>query len=351
MDYMTGLTQVAITARKAIRYTIFAIIFLMVGKVILDLSIGLYKKIFPSPPPPPTVKFGKLPKLEFPEFTKVNLTYSLETPEGDFPKVPTQAKVYFMPKTSPNLLSLDVSVEKARSLGFTSEPQAMSDTTYRFTNPNFPSAMEINIVTGVFSISYDLNADRAPLERKPPVAEVAASLFRSYLSNADVLPADLTGPSSHEFFKLSEARFITALSLSEADAIKVNLFRKNYDDLPVVTANPNEANVWAIVGGAQERNKQILAAEYHYYPVDESQFATYPIKTPQEAFTELQSGSAYVANQGLVKDGEAIKIRRIYLAYFDPETPGEFLEPIYVFEGDKSFTAYTPAVTLDYYGK
>jgi len=349
---MTGLTQVAITARKAIRYTIFLIIFLMVGKVVLDLTIGIYKKIFPPPPPPPTIKYGRLPKIEFPEFTKVNLTFQLETPEGDFPKLPGQAKVYFMPKISPNLLSLDVAREKARTLGFTSEPQAISGTIYRFTNPNLPSVLEMNIVTGIFSISYDLAADRSPLERRPPVAEVAASLFRSQLSNADVLPDDLaSGPTSHEFFKLSEAKFITALSLSEADAVKVNLFRKNYDELPVLPPNPNEANVWAILGGAQDKSKQILAAEYHYYSIDETQFSTYPIKTPQEAFAELQAGNAFIATPGLTKDGETLKIRRIYLAYFDSEASSEFLQPIYVFEGDKSFIAYIPAVTPDYYGE
>jgi hypothetical protein len=348
---MTGLTRVAITARKTIRMTIYLIIFLMVGKVVLDLSINLFKKIFPAPPPAPTVKYGRLPKIEFPESAKLNLSYILETPEGDFPKLPDQSKVYFMPKISPNLLSLDVATEKAKKMSFTSEPQAISDTIYRFTNPNFPSMMEINIVTGIFSISYDLAADRTPLDRKPPVAEVAASLFRSQLSNASVLPADLTGPTTHEFFKLSEAKFVTAIALSEADAVKVNLFRKNYDELPVLTSNPNEANVWAIVGGAQDRNKQILAAEYHYYAVDESQYSTYPIKTPQEAFTELQSGGGFIASQGLVKDGETLKIRKIYLAYFDAETPGEFMEPIFVFEGDKNFFAYVPAVTPDYYGE
>ena len=123
-----------------------------------------------------------------------------------------------------------VAKAKARSLGFVGEPQTISDTIHRFTNPNFPSQMEMNIVTGIFSISYDLNADRTPLEKKPPVAEVAASLFRSLLSNADILPSDLTGPTDSEFFKLSEGKFVTALSLSEADAVKVNLFRKNYDE-------------------------------------------------------------------------------------------------------------------------
>lgn len=348
---MTGLTQVAITARKIIRYGIFFIIFLTVGRIVLGISINIYKKLFPSPPPPPTVKFGKLPKLEFPEGPKINLTYVLETPEGDFPKLLGQAKVYFMPKINPNLLSLDVAREKARNLGFVSEPQQISETIYKFTNQKFPSSFEINIVTGIFSISYDLNADRSPLDRKPPAGEVAAAAVRAYLSSANILPVDLTGPSQPDFLKLSEGKFVNALSLSESDVIKVNLYRKSYDDLPSLTVNPLEANVWFIVTGSTTKGQQIIAGEFHYYPVDESQFSTYPIKTPQEAFGELQAGQAFISNKGLVAEAETLKIRRVYLAYFDSESPSEFYQPIYVFEGDKGFTAYVPAVTSDYYGK
>lgn len=347
---MTGLTQAAIIARKTIRYTIYAIIFLMVGKVALDLTIRIYKKIFPTPPPPPTVKYGRLPKLIFPDFVRINLTYTLETPEGDFPRLPTQAKVYFMPKISPNLLSLEVAIDKARRLGFTNEPQPISESLYRFLNPSVPSQLEMNIVTGIFSLSYDLNADKTPLDKRPPISEIAASIFRSALSTAGILPPDLNGPVQSDFLKLAEGKFVPALSLSDADVVKVNFFRKNYDNLPVLTAKPNEANVWAIVGGSADKNKQILAAEYHYFPVDETQFSTYPIKMPSQAFAELSAGNAYIANQGLAKDGESLKIRRIYLAYFDPETPAEFLQPIFVFEGDKNFIAYVPAVAADYYG-
>ncbi|KKU09530.1 MAG: hypothetical protein UX13_C0038G0012 [Candidatus Woesebacteria bacterium GW2011_GWB1_45_5] len=349
---MTGLTQVAISARKTIRYIIYVIIFLMVGKVLLDATIGIYKKIFPPAPPPPTVKFGKLPAVLFPDTNpSVKLSYVLETPGGGLPKLPTQVKVFFMPKINPTLLALDVAKEKARALRFTSEPQQISDTVYRFVNPDVPSAFEINIVTGVFSISYDLIADRTPLNVKPPAAEVAAAQFRSSLSAAGILPEDLAGPTSNEFFKLSDGRLESALSLSEADVTKVNLYRKSYDNLPSLTGDPDEANVWAIISGSTNRGQQIVAAEYHYFPVDESQFSTYPIKTAEEAFNELSAGQAFITNLGLAKDGTTLKIRRVYLAYFDPETPTDFFQPIFVFEGDNSFTAYVPAVSADYYGE
>lgn len=349
---MTSLTQIAITARKAIRYGIFLIIFLMVGKVVLDASIGVYLKVFPPAPAAPTVKFGKLTKIPFPTNNiTAKLTYTLETPDGGLPtNIPNQAKVYFMPKTGANLLALDVATQKAKAMDFTSDPQQLSDILYKYTNPNFPSVLEMNIVTGTFSISYDLTADRTPITTRPPVAEVAASEFRSILSSANILPDDLSGTTSHDFLKLSNGSLVSALSLSESDLVKVNLFRKNYDNLPSMTGDPNQANVWALISGSTNHDQQIIAAEYHYHPVDESQFATYPIKTPAQAFSELQSGQAFVADLGLNKDGSNLKIRRVYLAYFDPEMESDFYQPMYVFEGDNGFTAYVSAVTSNYYG-
>jgi hypothetical protein len=350
---MTGLTRIAIIARKSIRYGIYGIIAISLGKILLDAGIGLYNKIFPAPPPPPTVKFGRLTKIPFPvNETQLKISYTLETPEGGLPKdLPDQAKVFFMPKSNANLLALDVSKEMAKALGFSSEPVQLSDTLYKFTNPNFPSEMEVNIVTGAFSISYDLNADRTPIDSRPKVAEVAASEFRAMLSNANVLPEDLTGATTHDFFKLTNQGLTPALSLSEADVVKVNLFRKEYDDLPSVTAKPTEANVWAIIGGSTNKDQKIVASEYHYHPVDESQFSTYPIKAPEDAYSELQAGGAYVADPGLSKDGDTLKIRRVYLAYFDPEAESDFFQPVFVFEGDNGYTAYVPAITSDYYGQ
>ena len=325
----------------------------MVGKVFLDTGIAAYKKAFPAPPPPPTVKYGKLTKIPFYEASpSANLTYSLETPEGGLPtNIPTQAKVFFMPKVSPNLLSLDTAKSTANALGFTSDPQRVSDTIYLFNNPKAPVVLQINIITGTFSISYNLSIDKSPLTNKPPIAEVAASDFRSFLSGANILPADLTGTTTSEYLKLSNGQLVSALSLSESNIVKVNLFRKDYDNLPSVTAIPDQANVWAMMGGSINQSQEIVAAEYHYFAVDESQYSTYPIKTPAEAFSELQANQAYIAALGQNKDGDSLKIRRVHLAYFDPGSATEFYQPIYVFEGDNGFIAYLPAVTSTYYGQ
>ena len=314
---MTNLTQVSIIARKSIRYTIYFIVFLTLGKILLTAGIGIYLQLYPPGPPPPTVKFGKLTAIPFPSGApKPKLTFGLETATGGFPTgIPTQAKVYFMPKVSSNLLSLDTAKTQAQALNFNDpSPQQESDYLYKFKNPNYPATMEINIITGAFSIGYDLTADRTPIQNRPPVAEIAASNFRSELSNANVLPSDLNGPMVPDYLKLVDGKLSPVVALSEADVVKVNLFRSAYDNLPSMTADPSQANVWAIMSGAQQKDQQVIAAQYHYFSVDSSQYATYPIITPQQAFSELQAGNEYIATIGEYKDGSTIKIRNIYIS-------------------------------------
>ena len=78
---MSSLTQVAISVRKAIRYGIFLIVFLIVGRILWGMAYKIYINLNPPPPPPPTVKFGKLPTIPFPPAaaneTNPKLTFSL----------------------------------------------------------------------------------------------------------------------------------------------------------------------------------------------------------------------------------------------------------------------------------
>jgi hypothetical protein len=349
---MTSLTQTAVIARKIIRYGIFFLIFLIVGKIVFDIGFKIYRTFFPAPPPPATVAFGKLPKLSFPENNQsLKFTYILETPEGELPKLSTQAKVYFMPKPSASLLALEVAKDKASALGFKPEEQQVSQTIYRFPHKTAPSTLEMNIVTGIFSISYDLKNDPSAIDRKPPFGEIAASAVRAYLSLADLLPEDLTGTLTPDYLKVEGDKFVTTDSLSDASITKVKLTRKNYDNLPVLSPYYNEANVWFMVSGASERDKQIIAGEFHYFPIDETKYATYPLKTPQEVWDEFNQAKGYLVTPGINKDGDTVTIRRIYLAYYDSGTPTEFLQPIYIFEGDKGLVSYLPAVSSDYYGE
>ena len=350
---MTELTRVAIATRKTIKYGVLAIFAFLLLRSLFFFGLRLYKGFFPDPPPEPTVAFGTLPEIAFPDNTSDVPNLILQTPSGELPVFPDQLYVYFMPNLSSNLFSLENAQALATRLGFTGQRTKNSDTQYTFSQGSVPSELKLDIVTGAFSISYDLTQDSSPFDTRPLAPEVSANNVKNFLSSAGLLAEDLTGPTTHEFLKRDGDRLVSAISLSAADFVKVNLNRKGFlgndfvnpplDNLPSVTPRQDQSNVWFIVSGARQREKQIIAGEYHYFPVDEEKKSTYPIKTAQQAWDELKAGNAFIAGSS-EQDGD-IAIRRVYLAYYDPGVESSFLQPIVVFEGDGGFVAYVSAVT------
>ena len=348
---MVTLTYASITARKSIRYGIYFIIFLIVGKFLLNSSIAIFKRIFPPAPEPANVAFGKLPKIPFPEKVKPNLQFVLETADGEIPQFADKTNVYFMPRKSANLLSLDYTKNFAKKLGFTQEAQQISSSVYKFNHRTSSAILTTHIITNTFSISFDLNADSSPITTRPSAPETASMVVKTFLSTANLLNDDLSGEVKHKFLKVQSGGFIPAVSLSDANLVRIDLFRKNYNEMPIVTNIPDESNVWFIVSGIREKGRDIIAGEYHYFPVDETKFATYPIKTGDTAWQELINNNYHPASIGTNTEGGIVKIRKIYPAYYDSGVYTEFFQPVYVFEGDKDFVGYLPAVTSDYYNQ
>jgi len=349
------LTLVAIKARKGIRYGIILLFAIIIGRLILIFAINTYKTLRPAPPPPPTVNFGRLTALPFPDLNieLPELEYTLDTPDGTLPVFPTQFNVYYMPQKTANLFSFDRMKQKASAFGFTGEPVQNSETLYKFFHPNSPSTFTADIVYDTFSLSFNLAADSSPLDERAPDIETAKAAVRQQLQQAGSMPVDLEGEVVSEFLRVEGQNLVRALALSDAELTKINLTRTPLTikevEYPNVTANPKEGNVWFIVSGSRDRSKTLIAGEFRYFPVDLTRTETYPIKTAAQAFDDLKAGRGYIANLGLNTSGK-VTIRRVFIAYYDPNIPYNFYQPVAVFSGDGEFMAYVPLVTRDYYG-
>ena len=352
---MATLTQISLTSRRVIRYGIYAIILIVIARYSIQLGVSIYRKIFPPPPPKPTIAFGKLPKMPFPEREARTFNFTLELPEGTLPKFTDQLIIYSMPQFQTNIKALDTAKERARALGFDSNGKPLVESipnVYIFDRKGFPSRLTMNIITGLFSVSYNLNEDPTVLNGTPPAPENGVTQIQSFLSTASLLTEDLkASPTTQTLLRVEGGKFVPAVSLSDANLIKINIFRKQYgkdSNIPAVTPDMPESNIWFIISGG--RGKQIIAGEYHYFPIDNTKSATYPIKTADLAWEELKAGKTFIANAGNNPEGNIV-IRRVYLGYYDPGQYSEFYQPVVVFEGDNEFYAYVPAVTDDYYGK
>lgn len=343
---MATLTEISIAARKTIRYGIYIIILIVIIRYSLGLGRNIYNRLFPPPPEPPSVGFDVLPALPLPQETTEGLSFELETTTGELPSLTNKLPVYFMPPIVSGLSDLDDAKEKADGLGFDPDGKKVVDNVpnvYVFKKGQ-ESTLTMDIIKGTFSISYDLSSNPSVIGGNPPPPSSAISAARGYLSSANSLAPDLSETAVHQLIRITQGNYEEAISLSEADLIRVNIFRKDYaETLPAVTPNMPLANIWFLLSSGRE----IIAAEYKYYPVNEERFETYPIISAQEAWEKLTGGQAHVANLG-VNENE-ITIRRVYLAYYDAGQYTQFYQPVVVFEGDNNFFAYVPAVTDEYY--
>ncbi len=345
---MANLTQTAYFARKIIKFGSISLVGLIIFRVLYINFKTYWKKTHPPAPPAPTTAFGKLPKLYFPEQKNLpNLTIKLENISGVLPKLADQAKVFFMPKVSSNLLAWDKTKVWARSLGFSSEPQETSEFTYRFLTDTSPkTVLDVNVLTKNFTLVYDWQNDLQIFSAgNTPQEDQCSSSARNFLQNAGVLADDLAqGKSEVSYQKYFNGNLIKALFFSEANFALVNLFRSDIDNIKVLPTNPKESNIYVRLSAVKDRTRSIIEIKYIHFPISLDNFATYPLKDTTSAWEALKSGKGYIANLGNNPEGN-ILIRNVYLAYYDNDQHQDFLQPVIVFEGDNDFFAYVSAVS------
>lgn len=341
-----NLGETAIIARKAIKYGGIGLVVLMIGRVILTASVAYYRKLNPPPPPPPDVKFGKLPKLIFPQKDQPTLTYSLETRTGGLPaKLPGQFKVYFMPIKKANLLAYDNAKAIANRLEFIQEPTKLSATDYRWdTNDPVPSSLTINTITGAFVLDRKWQSDKSYLVPTLYYSDAqAVDRTMNLLSRVELLPKDVKqGDNAIKYFKADNGQMVPAPSLSQAQFIQVNLYRTPIDEIKVVNPRTDKGLISAILALQREDDKQFVRLDYNYFPVEAETSAVYPMISVAEAWKRMQSGGGFVS--AVDTGSTSTVVRDIYIGYYDSDIPQQYMQPVYVFEGDNNFVGYVPAV-------
>jgi hypothetical protein len=304
---------------------------------------------------PPDIRFDKLPAPKFTSATNSSsgLKFTLQNIEGRPPETTASARVYSMPKKLPSFLAPDNAQKLAAKLGFTNDPVAINNTFYRFVDPEEPlRTLDLDIVTLNFQLKYDysknpsiFNLDKI-LTKEDALQRVKnfisfGGLFDSSISNGKITTVSLT------YNPISNA-FTPAISLASSNAVRVNFFREDLDGLKVLPPSYNKSFNYALYTLSAKRDNEVLELSYTFWPIAFDDFSTYPLKSGDAAWQDLLDGYAYVISMGGNTAAANIVIRNIYLAYFDTEEPQQFLQPIFVFEGDNNFVAYLSAVSNEW---
>ncbi|MFZ2153454.1 MAG: hypothetical protein WAV41_05410 [Microgenomates group bacterium] len=342
-----SLTHTAYVSRKIIKYggvgiAIFTGLYMLIG-----MGIAAYVRAHP-PYTPPDVKFGLLPKTVFPEkkFEKKNFTTELASDK--FPVYKDQARVFVITRPDNTFLALDQDTITARDLGFVGKPSEVKYGVYEFKNDSLNLTLTMNVLDGSFSLKYPYESDQLLLNpEKMPTKEEAVNIAKGYLSGGSKFPTDLVeGDAKVSFWKIGFEGLKSVSSLSEANIVKVDFFRKVIaDNMKIMSTDINGASVSVLVTGSQTEGRKVVEVNYKYANIDREIYSTYPIKTAEEAFNDLKSGNYWPASDVVANN---VAIRNIYLAYFEPISLTNYLQPIYVFEGDGKFAAYVTAVKDSY---
>jgi hypothetical protein len=351
---MTNLTEASYYSRKGIKIGAIAIVVFLVLRFSFGMIIKIIQQNRQPEEPPPTTAFGKLPPVVFPEVDDpLPLNFKLETVNGTLPGLADQGRVYFLPKNTYAYLTLEKAQEKAQALGFGGQPvqlKDISETTYRWQKgEGIYSYLTMEIVDQNFNLRYEYGKDQSLLGISQLTTQPQAlTVFKNFLEKANFLTEDLEkGQAEYLYYRFAAPALIQVNSLSELDFIRVNLLRKDVNKLPVLPPHPKKANVSALISKANDPTKRIIELNYTHFPIDYEVWGTYPLKTTTQAWDELKKGLGYVAELGDNESG-FITVRNIYLAYYDPHIYQNYLQPIFVFKGDRGFLAYVPAISNEW---
>lgn len=329
---------------------ILCILFLVVT---FRLLLSLKESIFPTPPAPPTVSFGKLPKIIFPTATIQLPSVTLNTVSGSLPVFDDRATVYRLIQAQANFSSIDKAKSIAATNSFLGDPTPVSDTVYQWTKSDpIPQILSLNIQTFDFSLTADYSNNPQVLSATnlgTPTDAIATvtSLFNNFIGD---LPKDIDQTKTQtNLFAIQNGTLIPALSLSGAQLIRVDFYQSDINKLPIYYPHYPQSLLSGLVASG-DSNQTVLEATYVHKSIDQSSNATYPILTAQEAYDALKKGEGFVANYDT--PGKRVTIRTVTLGYYLSDDPGQqYLMPIIVFQGDNNFYAFVSAIRSEWIEK
>lgn len=353
---MATLTETSAVSRKAIKYGGIGFLAITVLWYLGVALVNYYIALHPPAQAAPTVDFGKIQAVNFPKNdNRPNLT--LELPTGKIPLFPDRMRVYYAPTKRSGFADPEKAIEIASNLGFLFKPEQPTETRYVWTNQDqLASKLDMNIITGHFTLikQWQNNPTIASMANFVSEKQVITDTS-NYLKKVGLLEDDAIGFEKISYLKSDAGKLIPALSLSDSDFIQLDYFRKNIDEVdpstktmeikasyPFYRTDPSKGLIRAIVSGSKAINEKVVDLDYAYTSINYQTNGTYPIKTGEEAWKELSTGGGFVTATGPQK-GE-VKIRKIFLGYYDSNVNQKYAMPIYIFLGDQGFAAYVSAV-------
>lgn len=331
------LTQVSTITKRSVIAFAALIVLGIVAAVGYRVWYNYYVSTLPPVEKKPDIKFGTLPKINFPKsnISSSNYSYSIDTETGGFPQMPKIIKVYFIPRTNVvSLLAPDQTVQLASKFGFNSGREVLNATTYRYGDGS-DGFFTIDLITGNFNYKKNIATSSGKLDTAFTDQTRLMQNFKEFLMGKGVLNNDLTTGRTNVIYGKS----ISTASSSAA----VSIWPADFEGLQITTPSTKSGLAKALAINTNTEEDKYPELSYVFWQIDKTTFGTYPLEPVESAFVKLQSGLGLVTEEPTTAN---VSITKVSLAYFESEEYTPYLQPVYVFEGP-NFTALVPAIKSD----
>lgn len=345
------LTEISYYSRKLLPFAIIGILVLL----IFFYAIKVFFLYLDVQKPTVTLTDKALGNIASPQIKSLTpsgtLNFTLDNVEGKPITATDSAKVYFIPPAVSRFGFTDKIYLMAKTLGIDTDntKYKLASTEAKFTEDT--QSLSIDITNFNFTYEYDVKKDSSIFSNAllPPQNTIEQTAT-DFLRKVDRYPEELAKGKVHTYYSvynpLSNKLMPTDAKNKDANVVEVDFFRPDIDTFSVVSPKfPNSHNYVIMV--FNDTGPKIIKAQVKFFEKSDAQVGVYPIKTGDQAFKELQEGKSSLIS---LPTGSNIIIKKMSMAYYDPDVYDQYLQPVYVFigddgnENDGSFVGYVPAV-------
>ena len=291
-------------------------------------------------------------------FTMSKLKFELNTIDGKYPETTPSAHVFFIPEPKSTLAYLTKVELLAKTFAFdtfATQPQTLNEEWVKYEDAT--KILEVNIRSYHFKFRYKAGEELQSLIEATPEAKftLLENTFieeaRSTLSSRNSYPPELAAGSINPLYvryDLSRNQFVPVAEGEYPQAMRIDFFRQQ-DTLPIESPFHFTSQNYVILAPLN-KVPQVVEAGFMSYETLRSDPGVYPLLTSEEAFLKLKKGEATTINLKEPVSGK-IKIKEIYVSYYDPLSYQAYFQPIFVFLGDHNYVGYLPAIRDEYLAK
>lgn len=278
--------------------------------------------------------------------------YVLDTIDGQPVVASSAGSVYYLPPSTTRFGYRDKAVLMAKTLGIDTDAARYSlknETTAQFLTDQ--QSFTVDITNFNFTYQYDPPAsDPIFTDLQVPSPEAATANASDFLKSMDRYPEELAqGKTNIVYLHIEPGTKNLSVVQKPADAnmIEVDFYRPDIDEYPIVAPKYfNSPNYVVLLYNAKDF--KILRAQVKFFEKSTEQVGIYPLRSGDEAWKQLQDGKGKIVVSPGTVPNNTIKIKQMFLGYYDPDIYQDYLEPVFVFLGEGNFAAYVPAVSKDW---